>query len=224
MKTHHPTTHPRRKRRPADEAAAPMAEHDEAVSPAQSLETLRNPALGAAERGRVTLGLQRAVGNAAVGREVAQRQTVPGGAPNQAKQKAKKRSRQQAEAMVPAHVEPKACFVWFLGSKVGWGSIRGTGCAHWVAHQLGITRGAKCTDGFSIRVPDVIAGRARFPLAQAHVGDIWEDPSDHSHVGIVREVRTDPKTHKVIQVLVEHDSFRQGGVVTSWFSDGDFYR
>ena len=59
-----------RKRRAADEVVAPIAERAEA--PAQSLETLRNPELGRAKRGRAALGLQRTVGNVRVGRELAQ--------------------------------------------------------------------------------------------------------------------------------------------------------
>lgn len=69
-KTHHPTTHRlNRRRHAADEAAAPVAERAE--TPGQSLEALRSPALGAAERGRAALGLQGLVGNAAVGQELA---------------------------------------------------------------------------------------------------------------------------------------------------------
>lgn len=76
--TQYPTTHrSRRRRRAADEAATPVAQCEEAVaSPARSLETLRNPALGAAERGRAAIGLQGVVGNAAVGRELVRRETT----------------------------------------------------------------------------------------------------------------------------------------------------
>src|SRR5215207_8989672 len=68
MKTHRPTTH-RRKRRAADEAAAP-AERAEALSPAQSLATLRQPNVSGATRGTALVGLGRAVGNAQVAREM----------------------------------------------------------------------------------------------------------------------------------------------------------
>jgi hypothetical protein len=70
MKTHRTATQ-RRKRRASNEAAPPGAERDAvAASPAQSLEALRSPALGAAARGQAALGLQRVVGNRTVGREI----------------------------------------------------------------------------------------------------------------------------------------------------------
>jgi hypothetical protein len=90
---------------------------------------------------------------------------------------------------------------------------------------MNITRGGNnvCQLGFTFRVRDLIAGMNRFPMAQAQVGDIWENPLDASHVGIVRAVETDP-TGAVNRAQVEHDSSRQGGVVTTWFTTGDFYR
>lgn len=74
MKSYHPTTH-HRKRRAADEAAAPSGEHT--ATPAQSLATLRQPQLGGAERARAALGMQRVVGNAAVGRELSTSRATP---------------------------------------------------------------------------------------------------------------------------------------------------
>lgn len=74
MKTNRPTTHrPHRKRRAADEAIAPIVERAEA--PAQALATLRSPQLSAEARGRAALGLQRAVGNAQIERQLARRET-----------------------------------------------------------------------------------------------------------------------------------------------------
>lgn len=91
---------------------------------------------------------------------------------------------------------------------------------------MGITRGKgnRCQLGFTLRVRDLIAGMDRFPMAEAQVGDICENPLDASHVGIVRAVQTDPGTGAVNRVEVEHDSVRQRGVVTTWFGTGDFYR
>ncbi len=66
MKSHRLTTkRPSRKQRPTGEATAPHIERADA--PVQSLETLRNPHADAAGRGRAALGLQRVVGNAAIG-------------------------------------------------------------------------------------------------------------------------------------------------------------
>ncbi len=128
-----------------------------------------------------------------------------------------------AVADVPAHVVPKACFVWIAGHG-HWMVIPGTGCAHWVAHQMNLTSGATCDSGFSIRVPDVIAGRTQYAMANAQVGDIWENPGNASHVGIVRTVNKDPATGAVTSTDVENDSSGRGGVVTTRFTTGDFYR
>lgn len=224
MKTHRPTTH-RRKRRAADEAA-PVTGHEvetEALpSPAQSLDVLRDPQASQVACGAAALDLQRSLGNTHVARLLALRQEVDES--EEATKTCLKRTKKQAQKMVPAHVEPKECFVWMLNSCEGWGPIPGTGCAHWIAHEMGISGGAQCDQGYSVRVRDVIAGKTKFPLAKAQVGDIWENPTDASHVGIVREVKADAKTGDVTEVKVQHDSSRQGGVVTSWFSTGDFYR
>ncbi|MFO7168800.1 MAG: DUF922 domain-containing protein [Chloroflexota bacterium] len=80
MKTHRATAR-HRKRRAADEAAAPVAAYDEAAaSPAQSLETLRQPRASRSAHGAAVIALQRVVGNAAVERmlagQVAQRYPV----------------------------------------------------------------------------------------------------------------------------------------------------
>lgn len=139
---------------------------------------------------------------------------------------ATRRTQAEARDLVDAHVVPRDCFIWYVNNRIGWGPIPGTGCAHWVAHEMNITRGGNnvCQLGFTFRVRDLIAGMNRFPMAQAQVGDIWENPLDASHVGIVRAVETDPTGGAVNRAQVEHDSSRQGGVVTTWFTTGDFYR
>jgi len=48
---------------------------------------------------------------------------------------------QAAVALLDAHVTPRDCFVWYAGGQDGWTPIAGTGCAHYVAHQLGIQLG-----------------------------------------------------------------------------------
>ena len=76
-------------------------------------------------------------------------------------------TKQQAIARVPAHVVPRDCFVWYMDSRRGWEPIPGTGCAHYVAHRLGITRGAVCDAGSSIRVSDVVAGMGHSGIRMA---------------------------------------------------------
>lgn len=125
----------------------------------------------------------------------------------------------EAVAAVPEHVEPKDCFVWDDGpAGHPWRPIPGTGCAHWVAHQLNIKQGtATCYAGYPLRVDDVVEGREKVDLEDCKIGDIWTtNPLFwlwNKHCGIVRQVETD-------RVYVEHDSSGQGGVVTDWFSSG----
>ena len=133
-----------------------------------------------------------------------------------------KRTKEQAVALVDKHVEPKDCFVWYENNKVGWAPMPGTGCAHWVAHQLNFTDGLKCDKGFTVRVRNITASRAKVEMKDVKVGDLWENPTDASHIGIIRSVnQTDGK---VTGVEVEHDSVRSGGVVKSTFTEGLFYR
>jgi hypothetical protein len=129
----------------------------------------------------------------------------------------------EAVAMVDKHVDPKDCFVWYEGNKTGWAPIPGTGCAHWVAHQNGYKTGAvKCDLGFTCRVADITKSRSKVEMKDVKVGDLWENPTEASHIGIVRAVNQ--ADGKVTGVDVEHDSVRSGGVVTSTFTEGLFYR
>ena len=122
-------------------------------------------------------------------------------------------TKEEAVSHVPTHVVPRNCFVWNDGpTGYPWRPIPGTGCAHWVAHQLGIRRGATCHEGHSIRVSDVIYGRTEVEISSCKVGDIWTN-SDRTHCGIVRQLGNG-------KVWVEHDSSGQGGVVKNWFSTG----
>ena len=133
------------------------------------------------------------------------------------------RTRKEAEANVPTHVVPKNCFVWKDGpSEFPWRPIPGTGCAHWVAHELGIDGNPGCYDKRAIRVTQVIEGKTRYNLSDALVGDIWTY-TDHTHCGIVRGVNKN-EAGEVVSVQVEHCSSGRGGVVTGNFSSGYFYR
>jgi hypothetical protein len=122
-----------------------------------------------------------------------------------------------AVAQVSKHVEPKNCFVWEDGpSDTPWRVIPGTGCAHWVAHQLNLKNGVGCYEGYSIRVSDVITGRTEYDIENAKIGDIWTT-NDLGHCGIVREVG-------IRKVKVENDSSSQEGVVMEWCNSGRIYR
>jgi len=155
---------------------------------------------------------------------------------------------QRAQGTVDRHVEPKECFIIYEGGKDGWLSFtekdsqRNTGCAHYVAHKLGIRRGyrsEKCAEGFSIRVADVISGARKIDRATEEVktNDIWVNIK-RTHTGIVSNVETVrvvvkedgqnvEKTKQKITIM--HCSSGQGRVATDDFDrhfggKGDFYR
>ena len=167
----------------------------------------RGPAGVGADRDRSVqplLELQRTAGNRATAGFVLQRAA---------------QSKADAVAQVPAHVQPKACFVWFADSKRGWTPIPGTGCAHWISHQLSLGQGSvSCDLGQATRVRDVVKGRKAIGLAEARPGDLWQSTEVASHAGIVRQAAVDGS------VVVEHDSVRQGGVVTQTMTSGRFFR
>jgi hypothetical protein len=132
-------------------------------------------------------------------------------------------TRPEAEAVVPTHVSPRACFVWQDGpSDFPWRPIPGTGCAHWVAHEKGLNDTPGCFSGNAIRVSQVISGLTNHSLQNAAIGDIWTNSAE-SHTGIVQSLNTS-SAGITTSVNVEHDSSGQGGVVTSEFTSGNFYR
>ncbi len=149
------------------------------------------------------------------------------------------------------HVEPKACFVTFKGGDT-WLPFTGTGCAHWVAHQLDLSVGAPsnlCLEGHTIRVPDVVQGRQKVSIDDVKVNDIWANDA-LTHMGLVTKVDknagadagTDAGTQggadagadagtnaSTVQVQITHDSSGQGRVATNDFrtffhGQGSFYR
>ena len=139
-----------------------------------------------------------------------------------------------AQESVRRHVEPKKCFVIYKGSSSGWETFQGTGCAHWVAHQLQIKRGYqsdRCAEGFSIKVPDVIAGARKIDRAgeDVKVGDIWRGHVPFDHCGLV--IRVEESSEEGGQkITIRHcSSGNEKGVTDSDFATyfkgkGDFYR
>jgi hypothetical protein len=140
---------------------------------------------------------------------------------------AKPPSKQQAIASVDRHVFPKACFVWFKSTKDGWTPIPGTGCAHYVAHQLGMKgTGGVCDAGYLFRVPALVTGLSPIKAGDAAVGDIWAN-ARLTHTGLVVEVEDDGTKGR--DIVIEHCSSQQGGVVrndwrTHFSAQGQFYR
>lgn len=135
----------------------------------------------------------------------------------------------EARKDVDKHVSPKDCFVEYAGTKKGFVAISGTGCAHWVAHEQGLTGGSQvCHAGYTMRVRDIIKGRKKIDdLADVKKGDIWaSDNADHC--GLVDSVKKGKKDEPP-DITIEHCSSRQGGVRKNGFADyfkgkGAFYR
>jgi|SRR5271170_6731101 len=137
----------------------------------------------------------------------------------------------QARGSVDRHVEPKECFIWYV-SNDNWQPITGTGCAHWVSHQLNVTvggAGACCLRGFTYRVPALVHSRTPVPtIAQVRVNDIWASAS-LDHTGLVIRVGPPATAGAQPTITIRHDSSAQGRVAENEFatyfhSSGSFYR
>lgn len=140
------------------------------------------------------------------------------------------------QAKIGNDIVPKACFVTYEGNKLGWKRIEGTGCAHWVAHQLNIKRGQPgeiCAEGYTLRVPDVFAGARRIDrnTESVRVNDVWVN-DQKSHCGLVLRIQEGEDGKK--KITIRHCSSSQfgsggRGVVDDDFDrhfkgKGDFYR
>ena len=145
---------------------------------------------------------------------------------------------QSAAAQLDPHVTPKPCFVWYTGSQGGWQPIAGTGCAHYVSHQLGIRRGSAgecCLEGYCFRVPVVILGRVQVTggLTSVQVNDIWVSAA-RDHTGLVTSIvppaATRPAGGAANPVIwITHASSAQHALATNRFDTyfhggGDFFR
>lgn len=145
-----------------------------------------------------------------------------------------------ARQQVDIHVEPKDCFLIYAGSKKGWSPFVGTGCAHYVAHRLGLRamgRQYPCLLGFPLRVEELATDSRLKKLSgpdRAQINDIWIGYVPHAHMGIVTgitDMPADAKTGKPAprKITITHDSSGQGKVAQDEFavrfeSKGDFYR
>jgi hypothetical protein len=135
-----------------------------------------------------------------------------------------------AAQRVDRHVEPKSCFVWFTGAQ-GWQPIGGTGCAHWVAHQLGIHSGGRsgqCLEGYTYRVRTLIQGMRPIALENVQVNDVFVTLAQ-DHTGLVVRVAPNPLPKKPRVIMIRHDSSNQGRVADNDFAGyfhghGSFYR
>lgn len=136
-----------------------------------------------------------------------------------------------ARTRVGRPVEPKECFIWYA-SNDNWQPIAGTGCAHWVSHQLNIhagPTGERCLGGFTFRVHALALSHTVVSnISQVRVNDIWVSPWQ-DHTGLVIRVAPPAQAGGQPTITIRHDSNSLGGVVESDFATyfngrGTFYR
>jgi hypothetical protein len=107
-------------------------------------------------------------------------------------------NRESAVGEVRQHVEPKDCFVTTDNGK-DWRPITGTGCAHFVAHILGVKKGGAggtaCMEGYTVPVRLLLEGLVKVgTLVDVKVADIWfndatfRSQAGRDHCGIVTAV------------------------------------
>jgi len=139
-----------------------------------------------------------------------------------------------AQSNVPGHVSPKECFIIYKGGSTGWEPPAGTGCAHWVAHELGIQfgfQGDKCARGYSFKIPDVIAGARKLGgRAEVDIDDVYVTPNG-KHCGLVKRIEEVTKGEtKTQKITIRHcSSTNERGVGDNDFDthfkgEGTFWR
>ncbi len=118
-----------------------------------------------------------------------------------------------ARGRVGPDIEPKPCFVEFHGGDT-WKKIDGTGCAHWVAHEIGRNGGEECLLGHTLRIPDLIAGLSTRSLdhgrGSVSVGDIYVT-ADHRHCGLVVRTEDSREPGGKIKITIRNDSSNSAG-------------
>ena len=120
----------------------------------------------------------------------------------------------KAREQVDIHVEPKECFVLYTG-RGNWEPIEGTGCAHWVAHQLNIRRGKlseRCLAGYTCRVRTLLFGRKRvLDVTQVQINSIYVT-SDMGHVGLVYRVTVPTRPGSIPRIIIRHATSADGRI------------
>lgn len=131
-------------------------------------------------------------------------------------------------------ISPARCFVTFKSTAAGWAPLDGTGCAHYVAHKLGLIRGQKgisaCDEGYIIKVPMLIEGMVTVKPSDVRVNDVWAN-AGKSHCGIVTAVQPSEKglpTITITHCASNEQAGRVGPTVSDWKqlfgAHGNFYR
>jgi hypothetical protein len=119
---------------------------------------------------------------------------------------------------VRADVFPKECFIRYRQNDI-WEPIKGTGCAHWVAHEKDIQSGGaldKCLFGYTCRVHVLADICSEVALEDVRSGDIWiNDKEDHA--GLVIRVMPNLYPDEMPEITICHDSSGQHGLAINDF-------
>ena len=125
---------------------------------------------------------------------------------------------------VRADVTPNECFIRYRKNDV-WEPIKGTGCAHWVAHEKDIRSGGpldKCLFGYTHRVHVLADICSEVALGDVRSGDIWTNDAVN-HAGLVIRVMPNLYPDEMPEILIGHDSSGQHGLAINDF-EHDFHR
>ncbi len=101
-----------------------------------------------------------------------------------------------------SYITPRDCFIRHVNNRVGWGPIPGTGCAHYVAHELTIAGGnrkdKRCLDKLAITTgqvarhyPEERTGTKLSILHKVRENDVWAKlnaDGESGHCGYVKNV------------------------------------
>ena len=113
---------------------------------------------------------------------------------------------------VRRHCEPRECFIWYEKANT-WSTIIGTGCAHYVAHQLGIfgtfTKNV-CFAGYLFKVPDIVKVTTLVDIKDLQLNDIYINPSVN-HTGLVIKIDNS-------KITIRHASSGQEKVAENEFA------
>jgi len=119
-----------------------------------------------------------------------------------------------ARTRVGGDIEPRECFVVFHGGD-SWDKIIGTGCAHWVAHEIASDhKGEGCLRGYTLRVEDLVAGLSTRSLEHGRrgvsIGDIYVTAKG-THCGLVVKIDEGRTPDADRKITIRHDSSNSSG-------------
>jgi len=125
-----------------------------------------------------------------------------------------------AKLRVRGHVQPKDCFIWYKNAKDKWQPIEGTGCAHFVAHELGIRGTGKthcCLGGYICRVSTLVAVTRPVAVEQLQLNDVYVN-EDNDHSGLVVRLTPGAKPTDSPKITIKHASSKQEAVAEDDFA------